>query len=315
MKGMIFMGKKDTLTKQYVSDNTIFADICNYYIYGGKNIILPEHLHPLDINESITLDQANDSVWTVEKQRDVIKYASVDDTAYLVIGIENQSDVHYAMPVRNMLYDALQYTSQIKEKATAVQNNTTKKTGTEYISGLKNNDALIPVVTIVLYFGNTPWDGPRSLHQMLSNASPEVLQYVSNYEIQLITPQELSDDELAMFRSNLQQVLKFIKYQKDKEKMDTLMHSADYTSLDKSAIRVINEFAHLKLKPKYIDEEESDMCQAWDEHYEDGRNEGRNEERKEMALKLLKDNVYSLEKIADLTELPLEEIEALQKAI
>ena len=57
------------------------------------------------------------------------------------------------------------------------------------------------------------------------------------------------------------------------------------------------------------------MCQAIDEIREDSRNEGIQQKAKEMALKLLKDNLYSLEKIAELTDLPLAEIEALQKAI
>ena len=35
-----------------------------------------------------------------------------DRAAYLLLGIENQSDIHYAMPIRNMLYDAIQYVNQ-----------------------------------------------------------------------------------------------------------------------------------------------------------------------------------------------------------
>ena len=37
-----------------------------------------------------------------------------DHAAYILLGIENQQKVHYAMPVRNMLYDALQYDKQVK---------------------------------------------------------------------------------------------------------------------------------------------------------------------------------------------------------
>ena len=138
------MGSKDTLSKQYVSDNTIFADICNFYIYQGEQIIQPEHLHALNITESITLDNhSGDSVWSTEKRRDVIKYASIDNTAYLIIGIENQSDIHYAMPVRNMLYDALQYTQQMQEKEKTMQNTNTIKTGTEYISKTQQTNSLL----------------------------------------------------------------------------------------------------------------------------------------------------------------------------
>ena len=60
-----------------------------------------------------------------------------------------------------------------------------------------------------------------------------------------------------------------------------------------------------------IKNSESDLCQAIDEIREDSRNEGRNE----IAVSLLKENVFTNDKIAELTKLPLEEIEALQKAI
>ena len=41
---MISMGRKDTLTKEYMSQNDIFADVFNYLLYDGKPVIQPEHL-------------------------------------------------------------------------------------------------------------------------------------------------------------------------------------------------------------------------------------------------------------------------------
>lgn len=36
------LGKKDTVTKEYMRDPKIFADACNKYLYHGKQIIKPE---------------------------------------------------------------------------------------------------------------------------------------------------------------------------------------------------------------------------------------------------------------------------------
>ena len=36
---------------------------------------------------------------------------------FVILGIENQTDIHYAMPVRNMLYNALTYYEQVEEIA------------------------------------------------------------------------------------------------------------------------------------------------------------------------------------------------------
>ena len=42
------MGKADTITKQFMSDNQIFADAFNYFVYDGEQVNQPEQLHPLD---------------------------------------------------------------------------------------------------------------------------------------------------------------------------------------------------------------------------------------------------------------------------
>ena len=60
---------------------------------------------------------------------------------------------------------------------------------------------------------------------------------------------------------------------------------------------------------------EQHLKSVWDEVREEGLKEGRKEERKEMAIALLKKKVFPLAEIAELTKLPLSEVEALQKAI
>ena len=57
------------------------------------------------------------------------------------------------------------------------------------------------------------------------------------------------------------------------------------------------------------------MASVFDEVREEALNDGRNERNREIAIALLKENVFSNSKIAELTKLPLEEVEALQKAI
>lgn len=62
----------------------------------------------------------------MQKMRDIFKNASIKYTgkSYVVlIGVENQSDIHYAIPVKNMFYDVMAYGNQVKETA----KNTEKK--------------------------------------------------------------------------------------------------------------------------------------------------------------------------------------------
>ena len=45
------MGKQDLLAKKYMSDNEKFADVFNYYLYNGKQVIKSENLKEESISE------------------------------------------------------------------------------------------------------------------------------------------------------------------------------------------------------------------------------------------------------------------------
>ena len=110
------MADKDTVTKDYMSDNATFADLFNFYIYGGHEVIVPEQLKPLDTTE-IALPYSDEHLMAIQKLRDVMKlYAAMSDdkATYLLLGVENQSELHYAMPIKNGLYDMIEYTKQVE---------------------------------------------------------------------------------------------------------------------------------------------------------------------------------------------------------
>lgn len=45
------MSKKDEVTKNYMSDSTVFADAFNFFIYKGEKVIKPEQLNAVDVTE------------------------------------------------------------------------------------------------------------------------------------------------------------------------------------------------------------------------------------------------------------------------
>ena len=49
------MSKKDTVTKAFMRENTVFADAFNYLIFNGKKVIQPEQLQELDTTELVQL--------------------------------------------------------------------------------------------------------------------------------------------------------------------------------------------------------------------------------------------------------------------
>ena len=101
------MGTIDTITKNYMKDITVFADAFNYLLYDGKPVIKPGSLQELDTTE-IAIPFANGNEEAVQKFRDLLKSATLmsdDKAAYLILGVEAESEVKYAEPVKNCLYD------------------------------------------------------------------------------------------------------------------------------------------------------------------------------------------------------------------
>ena len=117
--------------------------------------------------------------------------AKMDNTAaYLLLGIENQAHIHYAMPVRDMLYDAVQYSNQVeiiakshrKERdlnrnITSDKERAIKINSDEFLSGFYKEDHLLPVITLVIYWSADEWDGPKSIHEMLNVKDGRLLKY------------------------------------------------------------------------------------------------------------------------------------------
>jgi len=111
------MGLIDNETKTYIKRPTVFADLFNYLIYDGQQVIDPNRLSELDTTEIFIPFDKKGKAYPIQKYRDVLKHTVVmtdSDAAYaLILGIENQTDTHYAMPVRNMAYDAYNYAAQV----------------------------------------------------------------------------------------------------------------------------------------------------------------------------------------------------------
>lgn len=290
MKGL---GRKDTVTKTYMEQNTIFADAFNYFIFGGQQVIMPEQLRELDITEIVVPYGADGAGEPEQKYRDVMKSLTAmedEHAAYLLLGIENQSDVHYAMPVKNLLYDAMHYARQVQEAADShrrAKDYQDHNKG-EFLSGFYKEDRLVPVITLAILFSPDTWDGPTSLHEMLSVKDERILSLVSDYPLHLITPAGLSDKELKKFHSTLREVLSFIKYSNDKKKMDEVVHD-HFQKLRQEEIDVLNYCANVKLKLP-PGEEEVDVCKAW----EDMRQEAEEKAEERTLLKNLRSLMETL---------------------
>ena len=270
------MGVMDTEGKQYLSNPVFFADAFNYLLYDGKPVINPDDLEELDITE-LTVPYGNNARVPVQKYRDLLKMwnAMMDGRAiYVILGSELQDKVHYGMPVKDGLYDMLGYSKQIAEIKRSYEKEDETKTGEitvdngvvkikltseEFLSGLRKDDKLIPIITAVVYFGEKPWDGPKSLYDMLRIPDEAMKRFIPNYWINLISPADMDDEDFKKFHTHLGFALKVIKHQS--EDADQVIMATDHEKIDLETAVFLNRAVNLQLE--YEDEPGGvDMCKA-----------------------------------------------------
>ncbi len=305
---MVVIGAADSLTKEYMNNPAVFADAFNMYLFHGDQVIKPESLEELDTTE-VVIPYGKDGEFVHEKKyRDVLKIMKTDGKmAYSILGIENQTDIHYAMPVRNMLYDAMHLSKQVVEKAKLHRRSKDKNTKAEFLSGFHKTDTLIPVITLVIYWGADVWDGPMSLKDMYSSVNERVDKFLPEYRINLIAPEQMSEIEIDSFKTDLKEVMLYIKYSRDKEKLKEITSvDESFRHMRRETANVLNIITNSKLK---IDEgeEEIDMCLAIQQMREDALLEGKTD----AAIRMITKNKLSLGEIADYVALPLEDVEKL----
>ena len=157
--------KPDIILKNFWKNNERFADIFNAYLFRGEQIIKAEDLTEADADIS-SLVKFNGYAETLGKVFDVVK-KSANGVDYVILGLENQSKIHYAMPLRHMIGDAFSYLKEYKELEAKNKKYKNYKTKHEFLSKFQKTDRLHPIVTICIYYGEDEWDGPRSLIDML----------------------------------------------------------------------------------------------------------------------------------------------------
>lgn len=100
---------------------------------------------------------------------------------------------------------------------------------------------------------------------MYAAVDDSIMQYVPDYKINLIAPEQMTDEEIKEFQTNLKEVMLYIKYSKNKAKLQEVTQAdKNFQSLDRQAAEVINVTTNSKLK--YPEgKEKIDMCVALEE--------------------------------------------------
>ena len=217
------------------------------------------------------------------------------------------------MPVKTMIYDALNYGEQVNEAKKRHRKNKDYRSSDEFLSGFTLDDKLTPVVTITLYLGTAQWDGPRSLVEMMPQMDERILPFINDYRINLLNPLEITD--FSKFETGLRPLFELLKNASDEEKLNDLITKDEtFTKVDIETVAAINLFVGTDIK--YDEKEEViNMCKAWDDHKKRGIQEGMQQGRLFEIYLSVQEGDYSAKRGAEKAEMSLDEFEkAMSKA-
>ena len=194
-----------------------------------------------------------------EQERDVAKYWT-DKNCYIrlaLLGVENQLAIDMDMPLRVIGYDGSSYRDEMNHDEIVIDEATGKKH--------KIRHERYPVITIVLYFGKTPWKKPLRLYDVLK-ISDELKPFVSDYKINLIDVPRLTRKQVEKFTSDFQIIADyFVQLNENNDyvpKDKTIKHADSFLKL-MSVLTQDDKYAKMgrKISPEM---EGFNMCKVLD---------------------------------------------------
>lgn len=170
---------------------------------------------------------------------------------------------------------------------------------------------MLPVVTLVVYFDAKEWDGPLSIHEMFSGQDARVLALIPDYKVNLISPVSIEDEDFGKFQSSLKEVLSFIKYSRNKDKLKRVLDADEaFRHLGREEVDVLNACVGAKIAVKE-GEETIDVCLAIQQMNEEAAQKERISTLLVNIKSLMEKMGWSAEQSMDVLSVPDSEREAL----
>ncbi len=322
--------KKDVSWKEYFQDDERYADVINGIGCDGLQLVAGENLQEADTQTILGKMYGLAGRGKRLHTRDAVRKVAFG-VSFAIVGLENQELVDYGMPLRCMEQDVGDYEKQAQKLRKKVRKQ--KGPGAEeYLYGFAKDSRLYPVVTFVLYGGREPWDGPKSLHEMLDmeGLPVEMRELVVDYPMHLVDIRRLKNTDV--FKTDVKQVFDFIRCSGDKRKLlELVQNDAHFKQMEEDAYEVVTNYVRaeelIQVKEEYSREDgKIDMCQALKELIEDGRmegleagrelgrEEGRELGRKELVLRMYADGTLDVRKACTYLRCTPEELTEYMKS-
>ena len=190
------------------------------------------------------------------------------------------------------------------------------------MSRFRKKDRLIPIISLVFYYGSEPWDGPVDLYDMFqlegTKEENEILEkYLPNYKINLVDAERLKDVE--KFSDDLQVILTMLRYRDSKEELTDYINENKkfFQNVDYETSQAMKAFLNMKQIPGEAEHKEEmiDMCKAIQEMYDDGVKDGIQQGKIELLKEQIQRKLKKEKTPTQIAEELEESVEVIEKII
>ena len=177
----------------------------------------------------------------------------------------------------------------------------------------------MPVITLVISLSTEEWDGPLTLHEMLSVENKELLAFVPNYRLNLLAPNKIED--FGQFRTELGVLFECIKHKQDSN-MDWMEGKEHFRHVKRNTASLIKTVTGFDIS---LDEEGDvvDMMNAWENGlnqartaaFADGEQNGRESTMVSNIKNLMETSGWDARQTMDALKIPANEQEKYAKQL
>ena len=153
------------------------------------------------------------------------------------------------------------------------------------------------------------------MHEMLDISDKKLLQFIPNYSMNLIVPDEITDFD--KFQTELGTVFEICQCANDKKKFLALIESRKENGffLGREAVAMLNECVNVGIKLPDSKGDVVDMCKAVEDLKNEFKAEGRTEGKLSMLVTLVKDGIIDISIAAEKANMTVDEFEECMENI
>lgn len=276
------MAEKDLREKIIEEFDDVFSDIVNALVFHGKQVVQEKDLESSLPRSGYKVDGTFE-----EQERDVKKFWKSGQIRIAVWGLENQTADDPECIFRTFGYDGSDYRDQVRRRNEVRRENAKRKKEAESgsVSELLPIPDFYPVITLILHFGEKRWSSPLSIKEYFK-IPDELEEYVSDYKINVFDIAFLSDEQVAMFKSDFRYVAEyFVESRKQKEGLEPkFKNSLDHIKHVEEFVELMNAMTNSKQfsdLPIILNERGGETM--WTYLFDDARKEGKEQGENKMA--------------------------------